>query len=53
VEQALAAAPGPDILLRAAAADADAAENLPATWLDMQTHKALRRVREVLTPAHV
>ncbi len=51
VEQALSGESGADILLRAARADADSVEALPAEWLDQKTRGALSRVQHVLEPA--
>lgn len=51
VEQALSGGAGADILLREARADAEAANRLPAEWLDQRTRLALSRVEHVLEPA--
>ncbi len=50
VEQAMAAQPG-EQFLRDARGDVDAANQLPAEWLDQKTRLALTRLQQVLEPA--
>jgi hypothetical protein len=49
-EQALGPEPGTDALLRAARADVESANQLPASWLDQKTRTALTRLEHVLEP---
>jgi hypothetical protein len=50
-EQAMGRFAGAEAFLRAARADVDTVNQLPAEWLDQKTRSALTRLQHVLEPA--